>query len=127
MGVRIVGMFGTNLTQFSEIVSERGKNDHFRLSWGARGRWFESSRPDHYFSNQNAQIGNKSRGAKAYCELPFYTDFYRDLPASLTQIWHKFLRASETVSELARTAMPHQVLNSSARRQYVYRTVGGAA
>lgn len=84
--------FDTNLTQIQKSCSQYEKKAAPSVSWGARGRGFESRRPDHKSSNKSKYLSNQRIAASLYLGLPKPLGFYRGLPALLTQIWHKLLR-----------------------------------
>lgn len=81
-----------------------GRNAAWNTAWGARGRWFESSRPDHYFSNQNSKISDATNVEKWRVVLPFSTRFYPVLPMFLGKIWGKFFKADSSGGTAARDA-----------------------
>jgi hypothetical protein len=47
----------------------------------------QSPRP--FFLPENAQLSGQALPHQTYRLLPSFTEFYRDLPLFLTQIWHR--------------------------------------
>jgi hypothetical protein len=75
----------TKKTQFLKSVTRIAEFARFKQSWGARGRGFESRRPDH----KNHVLTPNSGVHRSYLELPKNPVIYWSLTGTETQNRHK--------------------------------------